>query len=195
MGLSLPNYMCMYHEYPLFYSHKHTIIPLLIFSLLNIDFRDGAGRFEFWESNIANKLGLGEAVQYAMDSVGLVSIAKQCSYLSQTLRQRLKDIPKVSLHHGDDYNDDDDCTKYCGIVTFSVENVDPNQVKEYMWSGLDSTRFTLSVVPATSTPLDSATSKVPILVRASVTYTNTVEEIDQFCQHLQDAIDSKWSNP
>ena len=45
--------------------------------------------------------------------------------------------------------------------------------------------FDVSVVPATSTPLDSARTKVPNLVRASVSYMTTPQEMDLFCERLR----------
>jgi selenocysteine lyase/cysteine desulfurase len=50
--------------------------------------------------------------------------------------------------------------------------------------------FELSVVPAISTPMDSAKLKVPDLVRASVSYTNTEDEINAFSQSLASLLGS-----
>ena len=44
--------------------------------------------------------------------------------------------------------------------------------------------YDLSIVPATSTPLDSAMTKVPDLIRVSISYVTTHEEIDQFVNTL-----------
>jgi selenocysteine lyase/cysteine desulfurase len=59
----------------------------------------GAARFEFWESNIGGKLGLGEAVDYAIEKIGIEVIEKKCCSLGKKMRSRLKQIPKVRLHH------------------------------------------------------------------------------------------------
>jgi len=139
-----------------------------------IDFapREGAKRFEFWESSISSRLGLGEAVRVAMEK-GLTEISRDIEHLSSFLRKQLEDtIPCVRIHHRG--------TTICGIVTFSCDNVDAGAVQAAMWKE----GFELSMVPATSTPLDSSTTNVPNLVRASVSYTTTEKDIEKFCGSL-----------
>jgi selenocysteine lyase/cysteine desulfurase len=133
--------------------------------------RVGASRFEFWESNVANRLGLGVAIRHAMDQ-GLENIEQDCRRLSRILRERLAQVPSIIIHH--------EYSTSCGIVTFYSTVLDSKGIKgKMMIEG-----FELSVVPATSTPLDSSMMKVPDLVRASLLYTNTEKEIDDFCQSL-----------
>ena len=126
--------------------------------------RENAVRFEFWESNVANRLGLGEAVCYAMDR-GLPQIEHAILQLSVLLRKELNKLPKVKIHHHQ--------TTKCGIVTFQCEDIAAQTVHAAMLQQ----GFELSVVPATSTPLDSSKTHVPDLNRASITYINTEEEI------------------
>ena len=45
--------------------------------------------------------------------------------------------------------------------------------------------FELSVVPATSTPADSAKMLAVDLVRASLSYENTLEQVNCFCEKLE----------
>jgi selenocysteine lyase/cysteine desulfurase len=133
--------------------------------------RMGASRFEFWESNVANRLGLGVAIRHAMDR-GSEKIEQDCRRLSRILRERLAQVPSIIIHHKSSTS--------CGIVTFYSTVLDAKGIKgKMMIEG-----FELSVVPATSTPLDSSKTKVPDLVRASLLYTNTEKEIDDFCQSL-----------
>ena len=139
-----------------------------------IDFapREGAKRFEFWESSISSLLGLGEAVRVAMEK-GLTEISRDIEHLSSFLRKKLEDtMPGVRIHHR--------ATTTCGIVTFSCDNVDAGAVQAAMWKE----GFELSMVPATSTPLDSSTTNAPNLVRASVSYTTTEKDIQNFCGSL-----------
>ena len=144
--------------------------------------RKGAARFEFWESNIAGKLGLGAAVDYALDEIGIDVIEEKCCYLGDKLRSRLFYIEGIRLHH---YGRDG--SKQCGIVVFSVEN-DPCKVKEYLIKSSSKDNLTdcfeVSVVPATSTPIDSAKTRVNDLVRVSLSYFNTEEEINLFCNKM-----------
>lgn len=139
-----------------------------------IDFapREGAKRFEFWESSISSRLGLGEAVCVAMEK-GLTEISCDIEHLSTFLRNELEErVPGVHIHHKD--------TTTCGIVTFFCDNIDARAIQASMWKE----GFEISMVPATSTPLDSSTTNVPNLVRASISYTTTEKEILNFCRSL-----------
>mmetsp|Transcript_783 Transcript_783/g.1645 ORF Transcript_783/g.1645 Transcript_783/m.1645 type:complete len:558 (-) Transcript_783:42-1715(-) len=134
--------------------------------------REGAKRFEFWESSISSRLGLGEAVCVAMEK-GLADIARDIQQLSSLLRVTLEEkVPNIEIHHTD--------STTCGIVTFYCHDVDARTVQAEMWVR----GFELSFVPATSTPLDSSTTNVPDLVRASISYTTTENEIYKFCDTL-----------
>jgi len=134
--------------------------------------REGAKRFEFWESNIAGRLGLGAAVCVAMEK-GLPQISHEIRHLSALLRKELEEtIPNIYIHHKE--------STICGITTFSCENVDARLIQTNMWNE----GFELSMVPATSTPLDSSTTTVKDLVRASISYTTTEKDIKSFCRSL-----------
>lgn len=155
------------------------VLPRPVESMVEFGPRPGAKRFEFWESNVAARLGLGEAVQYALNK-GLPVITTEIESLSASLRKKLEQMPRdvVQIHHP--------ATSTCGIVTFQCLNVDPYLVKDAMWTK----GFALSVVPATSTPLDSAETNVPDLVRASVSYINTEEELVAFCEALKEFLEA-----
>lgn len=149
--------------------------------LIQIRPKAGASRFEFYESNIASKLGLSEALLYSA-SIGMDVIQCTNANLAQDLYQRLKAMEEVQLHHPPE----------CGIVTFYVPSVPSKTIKQALWE--DSTgglklgfrvQFETSVVPATSTPLDSSQTSVPDLVRISLTYTNTAEDLDLLCKKLK----------
>ena len=129
-------------------------------------------RFEFWESNLAARLGLGVAVRQVPDQ----QQAAQTIYArAQELVSRLSQLV-VQLHHG---------PPECGIVTFWVPGVSSQQVQQRLWQ---EHQVEVSVVPATSTPLDSAVTGVPDLLRASVSYTTTTEELDLFVERLSDVL-------
>lgn len=154
-------------------------LPVPIEDVVHFRPKPGASRFEFYESNVANKLGLGEAIRYAMEDVGIDVIQSTLVSLAHDLYQRLQAMPKVTVHHPPE----------SGIVTFYVATVPSQTIREELWDcGNDSTtnriQFETSLVPATSTPLDSSQSGVPDMVRVSLTYTNTILDLDELCEKL-----------
>lgn len=152
-------------------SQQHDLnIP--VENLLEIKPKDGAARFEFYESNVANKLGLGEAILFALDE-GIGKIQSSGLALAQDLYQKLDDMEVVQLHH----------PPLCGIVSFYVPNVPSKTIKQKLWENVE-IKFETSLVLATSTPLDSSKTQVPDLLRVSLSYTNSVEEVYAFCQKL-----------
>jgi cysteine desulfurase/selenocysteine lyase len=61
----------------------------------------GARRFETWEGNVAAKIGLGVAVDYAL-GVGLEAIERRVTELSELLRTRLSEHDGVTVQdHGE----------------------------------------------------------------------------------------------
>ncbi len=157
-----------------------TYPPPNIEDWIDITFQSGAKRFEFWESNVAGKLGLGQAAQYAINEMGLDHIASCCRLIAVELVALLKEMDSIDLHH----------ESSCGIVTFTVRDIDSATVKDLLWTKQpwDDCRFEVSVVPATSTPLDSARCQVPDLVRASVSYTTSLHDVERFVTRLQTII-------
>lgn len=130
-----------------------------------------AKRFEKWEASIGNRLGLGVAVDYAMDW-GLDVIWERVQHLASDLRQKLASIPSVTVH--------DIGEQQCGIVTFRVAHQDEDKIKAYLLKQ----KINVTVSKRPSTRLDMEARGLQQMVRASVHYYNTLEEIDQFCEAL-----------
>jgi len=61
-------------------------------------------------------------------------------------------------------------------------------LKKRLWDDDPDVQFEVAVVPATSTPIDSSDTGVPDLLRGSVSYTNTEDEIDLFCGRLRELL-------
>jgi cysteine desulfurase/selenocysteine lyase len=135
------------------------------------EIRADARRFENWETNYAGKIGLGVAVDYAL-SWGLESIYKRISHLSSMLRTRLNDVPGIQLR--------DLGIQKCGIVTFTVDGQDPQEIRRQ----LAEQRINVSVSQAASTRIDMDQRGLASVVRASVHYYNTEEEVSRFCETL-----------
>ena len=141
---------------------------------LNFSPRRGASRFEFWESNIAGRLGLGQALGEVLGQ-GQETIARIILERANYLFDALQGFDSVMLHH----------TPECGIVTFWVPGVSSSLIGQHLQTPLEGIAFEVSVVPATSTPVDTAATGVPDLLRASVSYTTSTRDLDLFCSRLK----------
>jgi selenocysteine lyase/cysteine desulfurase len=130
------------------------------------ELRADARRFESWESSLAAQAGLRAAVAYAR-SWGLDAIATQVSAVADRLRARLADVPGVTVH--------DRGRRRCGIVTFTRDGVDAEAARR----ALAAQAVNVSVSSPSSTLLDALARDLPPLVRASVHYTTTDDEIDR----------------
>ena len=86
--------------------------------------------------------------------------------LGESLRARLGDINGVTVRDLGEVR--------CGIVTFTVDGVEANELKKR----LSRERINVTASPRSSTLLDSIARALPDLVRASVHYYNTEEELD-----------------
>ncbi|MGB2953179.1 MAG: aminotransferase class V-fold PLP-dependent enzyme [Gaiellaceae bacterium] len=130
------------------------------------ELRPDSRRFEEWEQNYAGKAGLGVAIDYTL-GWGIDAIWERVSALADGLRARLGEAPGVTVR--------DLGERPCGIVTFTVDGVDAEQVRKR----LAEQAINVSVSDPSSTLLDSRARGLPTLVRASVHYFNTEDELDR----------------
>ena len=131
------------------------------------ELRKDARRFENWENNYAAKIGLGAAVDYAR-AVGLETSWSRLRVLADALRAGLSDIPGLSVK--------DIGSVKGGIVTFVKDGLSSDDIK----TRLRAERVNVSVSPPSSTLLDTLARDLPPLVRASVHYYNSEDEVDRF---------------
>jgi cysteine desulfurase/selenocysteine lyase len=136
--------------------------------------RPDARRFEGWESNVAGKIGLGVAIDYAL-SWGMEAIWARIAALAEALRTRLAELPGVTIH--------DLGRRHCGIVSFTVEGWEAEAVRR----ALAQRKINVSVSTQSSTRLDMEARGLKELVRASVHYYNSEDEVERFCEVLWDA--------
>src|ERR1700744_741035 len=117
--------------------------------------RDDARRFEVYEKNRALTLGLGKAVEYALN-IGVDRIWQRIQILADLMRSQLESIDGIIVHdHGD---------QKCGIVTFSVDGIDSAEIK----SELAARQINVSVGKAISTLIYMNKNTLNSVVRASV---------------------------
>src|SRR5215475_9844643 len=115
--------------------------------------KDDARRFETWEASTALRLGLGRAIEYALD-LGLPGIWDRVAALAGELRSRLGAIDGVTVH---------------GLES------------EHLFAELRKRSVNVDVSTTADTRLDFEARGLSSLVRASVHYFNTDEEITRFC--------------
>ncbi len=134
--------------------------------------RTDARKFENWESNISTTLGLGAAVQYAA-ALGIEKIWKRVSSLAAILRQTLQTLPGVTIY--------DRGEVLGGIVSLTVKGWEAEEIK----TRLRTQNINVSVSTRSGAWVDmEEEKKVRAVIRASVHYYNTEEEIHQFVKTL-----------
>lgn len=136
------------------------------------ELRDDARRFESWESNYAAKIGLGVAVDYALE-VGIEAIEARVSGLAARLRTELATIPGVAVH--------DRGRRLCGIVTFSVGSQPAVEVRRRLREQAINTWVAWHEHALLAGP-DGPPGD---LVRASVHYYNTDDELGALCDGVR----------
>ncbi len=133
---------------------------------LQIDPLPDAGRFEPYEIFFGGKVGLAAAMRYAAE-LGIDNIAVRNAMLSTRLRDGLDSLAGVQTH--------DLGANKSAIVTFTVDGHDSADVKTHLRANGVST----STSGDGSARLDFPRRGLTSVVRASVHYFNTVEEIDR----------------
>jgi cysteine desulfurase/selenocysteine lyase len=130
--------------------------------------RNDARRFELFERNVAAVLGLGAAARYYLD-VGPQWVHDYVTGLAEHLRDELTELPGVEVT--------DLGSRRSGIVSFRTLDLPARDVVPR----LRERGFHVTVSRAASTPWDMGDRDLDELVRASVHYYNTPDEVARFC--------------
>ena len=133
--------------------------------------RDDARRFENWECFFAGKAALGQAIDYALDW-GLPEIADRVGDLANRLRASLRAIDGITIT--------DQGRQQCGIVTFTDQRRSADEIQK----AARAAGFNTSVSSGSGMFLDFSRRNISEVVRASVHYFNSEDEIDQFCAFI-----------
>lgn len=134
------------------------------------EWADGARRFEYWEHAVAAWLGLGAAVDHTLHW-GIDRIEATVTQRAAQLRERLLGVGLTVWDEG---------VEQCGIVTVTHPRLDAEELRR---------RLAEWHVNATSTPAGSSRWDVerrdlPTLLRLSVHYTTTADELDRAVEVL-----------
>jgi len=139
------------------------------------EMRPDSSRFENWEGYVAGKIGLGTAVRYLLD-LGPAATFERIGALAATLRQELSSLPGISVHDIGEVKG--------GIVTFSHASIEASQIKSH----LDAHKVNTNLAHPEWARLDAERRSLPTMIRASVHYYNTDEEILKFCNFVRQAV-------
>lgn len=139
------------------------------------EWRPDARRFENWENYVAGTIGLGVAVDYAMQW-GLEAISERVRHLADMFRKKLADLPRVTVR--------DLGQERGAIVTYTVDDADHNSIV----SELGSRRINCSVSTLPHSRLDMERRGIEDLIRAPVHYFNTEDEVDRYVGELSSII-------
>ena len=131
--------------------------------------RPDARRFENWEGNVAGKIGLGVAIDYAL-GWGMEAIWARVRALADLLRAELARVPGVAVRDLGEVR--------CGIVTFTKEGIAADAIKQK----LAAQRINVTTSGRASTLLDMAARRLDAVVRASVHYYNSEDEVARFAR-------------
>lgn len=134
------------------------------------ELRPDARRFENWETNTAGKVGLGVAIDYALQ-LGIDAIWERTHALGEHLRDLLAQLDGVRPR--------DLGAERCGIVSFTVDGEEPRRLRNKLLARRVNTWY--SETP--STRIDMEQRGLSALMRASVHYYNSEAELERFA-HL-----------
>jgi len=134
--------------------------------------RNDARQFENWETNYAGVLGLKQAVEYA-SQLGINNICNRVTELADTLRVKLNTLPNITVH--------DIGSTQCGIVTFTHTSLSPVDIQQH----LSEQDINVNTSAKSSTLLDMQDRNLEQVVRASVHYYNTEQEIEELVTVLE----------
>ncbi|MEO8067857.1 MAG: aminotransferase class V-fold PLP-dependent enzyme [Flavobacteriales bacterium] len=129
--------------------------------------RPDARRFEQMEFNVADRLGMGAAVDHAL-GWGLDAIEARILELSTLLRRKLNELPGVQVR--------DQGTRPSGINTFTAEGRD----LQALLLKLRTQGINTSVTDYDWAWLDLQARGIAGIMRASLHYYNTEEEVERF---------------
>ncbi len=150
---------------------NHFAAPML--SARDYRLRDDARRFETWERSYAGQLALGVAIDYAL-AWGLETISARIGHLAAELRRQLAPLDGVTVA--------DRGLLQCGIVTFHARQRPALELQRL----LADRGINVATVPFSANPLSSEQHPHPPLLRASLHYYNSEEEVERLVGELRE---------
>lgn len=131
-----------------------------------------ARRFENWECYVAGKIGLGVAIDYAVD-LGLEKIQHRISELAEFLRSKLSELEGITVY--------EPLSEATGIITFSKANEDALSLQQR----LRRHKINIGLVKSSTARLFFAQREAAAFNRISLHYYNNHDEIAKLLLFLQ----------
>ncbi len=129
-------------------------------------------KFEAGTVNAGDAVGLAAALDY-LSSIGLDRIEENDNLLTANLMEKMQAVPHVHIIGNDDPS------KHCGILTFTIDDVHPHDIS----SILDTEHIAVRAGHHCAQPLMQKLG-VGSTARASLYFYNTEAEIDVFIDKL-----------
>ena len=140
----------------------------------NAEWADIPEKFEAGTQNIAEAIGLGEAIKY-LEKIGLENIFEWEKQLTNYTLEKLKEIPGIKI-----YNPGAD--KSAGIISFNLEKIHPHDVSAL----LNEKRIAIRAGHCCVMPLMKKLGIPQGVSRISFSIFNTFEEIDKLIEVLKE---------
>lgn len=137
-----------------------------------------ATRFEDWETAYALLLGTKAAMNYCFN-IGINRIEQRVKFLSNYIRQGLREIDKVTVH--------DKGAELAGLVTFHLNGSDPVYIKKF----LANKNINVAISIRNFAVIDYDAKKVDWTIRVSPHYYNTADEADRLFEAVREISTSK----
>lgn len=133
---------------------------------------ESARKFETWESGLAAKYGLVNALR-ELNELDISAVWPRVRTLADYFRSKLEKLDSVVVR--------DIGVVKCGIVTFNSNN----RTVEELQNLLKEKNINTSIAIPNGTLLDSRTRNLDKMIRASIHYYNTREEVDTFVNTIR----------
>ena len=136
--------------------------------------KENARRFESYETSFAARVGLKIAVDYAL-GLGMDAIEARVKMLATILRTKLQNNSAVTLF--------DTGLNKSGIITFGIKGHEPADIAKKLRAKKINISTNRSVFA-----LELQQRSISSILRASIHYYNTEEEIDVFLKEISKSI-------
>lgn len=141
---------------------------------------DDGRRFELWEYDIAARLGLGAAIDYLLE-LGPEQVEQAVRARAERLRSGLSTLDAVTVR--------DPGRDRCGIVTFTVDGVPPDEVR----TALAHQDVTVTTSVRGSAVIDMDRRGIAAVTRASPHYFVSDGELDRTVAAVAEIADGRRS--